>query len=209
MRGSRRPQRAGGRRRWIAPAALGVGALVATAATLLSAGSLPPRVVDGLARAVGGCDSLLEVERSGSLVVFSEVSGPAVDSVGSCRSVGPGARELLEEGSVVIADSSGAAIDIDDRDSGRSVEVGEWRATVLGVVEVEPGPFLVRVDGDGVVALGLDPSAVASRRRGTAVAVLLGGLAVAALAAVSSRRPEPPARPVISVWGPPTGPRLG
>lgn len=115
----------------------------------------------------------------------------------------------MRAGSVVIADVSGSALDLDGRDRGRAVEVGDWRATVLGQVEVEPGSFLVRVDGDGVVALGLDPREVESRRRGTAVAVLIGGLAVAALAAVSSRRPATSDRPVISVWDPPSGPRLG
>ena len=209
MRRSHRPSRAGGGSRWTTPIALGVATLLATALTLVSAGSLPGAVVDGLARAVGGCDSLVEVERSGRLVVFSEVSGGAVDPVGSCGSVGPGDRDQLAARSVVIADQSGEALPLDGRDRGRVVEVGSWRGVVLGRVEVEPGPFLVRISGDGVVALGLDPREVESRRRGTAVAVLLGGLAVAALAALSTRRPTPPTRPVLSVWNPPSGPRLG
>lgn len=166
MRRSHRPSRAGGGSRWTAPIALGVATLLATALTLVSAGSLPGAVVDGLARAVGGCDSLVEVERSGSLVVFSEVSGGAVDPVGSCGSVGSGDRDQLAARSVVIADQSGEALPLDGRDRGRVVEVGSWRGVVLGRVEVEPGPFLVRISGDGVVALGLDPREVESRRRG-------------------------------------------
>lgn len=215
MRPSHRPTRAGGGRRWIAPALLAVGALVATALTLVSAGTLPASVVDGLARAVGGCDSLLEVDRSGTIVVFSEERGGAVDPVGSCGAAAPGERDQVEMGSVVIADASGQALEIDDRDRGSTVTVGGWRATVLGRVEVGPGPYLVRVEGDGVVALGLDPREVESRRRGTAVAVMIGGLALAALVAVSSRasaasrRSGASERPVISVWDPPSGPRLG
>lgn len=215
MRPSHRPARAGGGRRWIAPALLAVGALVATALTLVSAGTLPASVVDGLARAVGGCDSLLEVDRSGTIVVFSEERGGAVDAVGSCGAMAPGERDQVEVGSVVIADASGQALEIDDRDRGSTVTVGAWRATVIGRVEVEPGPYLVRVEGDGVVALGLDPREVESRRQGTAVAVLIGGLALAALVAVSSRasaasrRSDASERPVISVWDPPSGPRLG
>ena len=60
-------------------------------------------------------------------------------------------------------------------------------------------------------AVGLDPDAAASRRRGTGVVVLLGGLALAALIAVSGRRRRDPVATATAevVWGPPQGPRLG
>ncbi len=215
MRPSHRPTRAGGGRRWIAPALLAVGALVATALTLVSAGPLPASVVDGLARAVGGCDSLLEVDRSGTINVFSEERGGAIDPVGSCGAVAPGERDDVEVGSVVIADASGEALEIDDRDRGSMVTVGGWRATVLGRVEVEPGPYLVRGGrrrGRGSRSRpaggGISPPGNRggrddrwSRLGGVGRRVVEGRGVISTVRCFGAS--------VISVWDPPSGPRLG
>lgn len=202
---------AGRFRCWAAPVGVALVSLLASLAIVASAGSLRSTVADELARGVGGCDSLVEVDRRGTLIVVAEVNGGPVETVGSCPGVPAGTRAELDPTGVILADASGDVVGLDRSDPGRVIQVGDWSGRVLGTVVVEPGPLLLRVEGDGVVAVGLDPDAVASRRRGTGVAVLLGGLALAALIAVSGRRRRDPVATATAevVWGPPQGPRLG